>query len=89
MRIVFDEPVETGFGIRVAGQRYQAIGLIDHTTRLGAVINMMQWQSLCWDCLAPFVCKAVPTQMPETRRCPNCASPGKKTRGYKRHAERS
>lgn len=80
MKIVFDEPVEPGFGIKISDQFYRAVGLVDHVDRFGAVVDMMQWLSDCWDCGAPFLCKAKPNAMPGTRRCPKCASPGKKTR---------
>jgi len=86
MKIVFDEPVEPPFGVRVNGQHYRAMGVVDHTTKLGAVIDIMEWSALCWDCGRPFVARAKPNEIPGSRRCERCASPGKKARGKPRTA---
>jgi rRNA maturation endonuclease Nob1 len=80
MKIVFDDPVEPAFGIRVSGQHYRAMRLVNYTTKLGAVIDMMEWVSLCWDCDRVFHPMSKPNEAPQSRRCKFCASPGKKAK---------
>lgn len=80
MNITFEKPVEPGFGIKISGQLYKAIGPVKHTTMAGSIIDLVEWTALCWDCEAPFACRARPDELPNSRRCKGCASPGKKVR---------
>ena len=80
MKIRFEEPLPQGFALRLNGQNYRTTRIVDYTTKLGAVIDMQEWSSMCWDCGKPFYVLSHPLGGPESRRCKDCAKPGVKTR---------
>ena len=77
-RITFETEPADGFAIAIDGQRYEAIGVVEHVRLDGEPTRLVIWQSRCAECGARFEFKTSAHSLPQNRRCDEHRRPGVK-----------
>ena len=74
-----------GFSVEWDKQVYRPVGLRKHTTKAGASVELVEWETECPRCNKVFALTTLMKFTAPRRRCDDCKAPGRRVATDRKH----